>query len=144
MKGTVMRHFRRKVEDRDDLGQDYKMQPRDRDEQKNVVNNKNVNEESKTRPRDQMKVVSYKQTIPSEQLASALREDHLQKEDPSERVQGQFSNSKSNVNIRTFLKKPKKMSDSLSENIIPPQETKIMLDSLNIGEVVCVPKKLIT
>lgn len=144
LKGTVMEHFRRKVEDRNDPGQDYKMRPRDSDEQKNVFISKNVNEENKKRPRDQMKAASYKQTIPSEQLASALREGHPQKADPSERVQGQFSNAKSNDSIRPCLKKPKKKSASLSENIIPHQETKLMSNSPNIREAVCVQKELIT
>lgn len=143
-KGTVMEHFRRKVEDQNDLGQDRKVRPRDSDEQKNVGNTENVKEDNKSGPRGRMQVVSQKKIIPSKQLASALREDHPQKADARERVQGKFSNAKSNDNIRPCLKKVKKKSASLSEHIIPRQETKIMSDPLKVREAVCVQKELIT
>lgn len=162
LKGTKMEHFSRKLGDHNDLAQDHRKVPTkqrsltiDRSafgkqnlasmdsKHTNLVNIKNVHEVSKIRPRDLMKDVSYKQTIPSEQLASALRQDHLQKVDPGERVQGQFSNAKSNDSMRPYLNKPKNKSASLSEYTIPPQETKIMSDSLNTGEAVCVQKEMI-
>lgn len=160
LKGTKMEHFRRKLGYHDDLAQDHRKVPTKQrsvtteksafgkqnlapmdSKHTNMVNIKNTNEENKTRPRDLMKGVSYKQTIPSEQLASALRQDHLPKADPSERVQGQFSNAKSNDSMRPCLIKPKKKSASLSENIIQPKETKIMSDFQNIGEAACVKKE---
>lgn len=144
LKGTAMEHFRRKVEDQNDLGQDRKVRPRDSDEQKSAGNTENVKEENKSGPRYRMQVVSQKKVIPSEQLASALREDHPQKADARERVQVKVSNAKSNDSILPCLKKVKKKSASLSEIIIPRQETKIASDPLSIREAVCVQKELIT